>query len=109
MDPKGRDEFDRITAALSGQEDAVTLGKMMSAPGLKFSDKVFAFLAKDGMGFRLGPDFDPGDHANIAFEPLNPFKTKGPLKGWYVVSEDQWNAWEPLARSALAFTRTLPA
>ena len=39
-------------------------------------------------------------------EPLNPFKTKGPLKGWYIVADKQRDAWEALARSALAFTRT---
>ncbi len=54
-------------------------GKMMNAPGLKCGDKIFAFRAKQGMGFRLGREFDFNAHGSIDFERLNPFKTKGPL------------------------------
>ncbi len=107
MNDQGKAKFERITATLTAAEDNVSLGRMMSSPGLKYGDKVFAFQAKEGMGFRLGRDFDPAAHGKINFEPLNPFKTKGPLKGWYTVSEDQSDAWEELASSALAFTRTL--
>ena len=107
MNQQSQDEFERIVAALKAAESNVSLGKMMSSPGLKFGSKVFAFQAKEGMGFRLGRDFDPSAHGTVEFEPLNPFKTKGPLKGWFIVGENQRNAWENLARSALAFTRTL--
>ena len=107
MNEQGELEFDRIAAALTATENNVSRGKMMSAPGLKFGDKIFAFQTKDGMGFRLGRAFDPDAHGEVAFEPLNPFKTKGPLKGWFIVAEAQRDAWEDLARSALAFTRTL--
>ncbi len=107
MNDQGKAKFERITATLTAAEDNVSLGRMMSSPGLKYGDKVFAFQAKEGMGFRMGRDFDPATFESIAFEPLNPFKTKGPLKGWFVVSEADSGAWEDLARSALAFTRTL--
>ena len=107
MTDQSNAEFERIVLSLMATEDNVSLGKMMSLPGLKCGDKVFAFRAKTGMGFRLGRDFDPDACDDIEFEPLNPFKTKGPLKGWFVVGDEQNEAWEDLARSALAFTRTL--
>ncbi len=103
----GADEFERIVAQFTAMESNVHPGKMMSAPGLKYKDKVFAFLAKDGMGFRLGREFDPVAFGLINAKPLNPFKTKGPLKGWYVVDADEIDQWESLAARALAFTRTL--
>ncbi len=107
MDERNTAEFERIVAQLTETESEVHLGKMMSAPGLKFKDKVFAFHAKDGMGFRLGPDFDPVAQRLKDGAPLNPFKTKGPLKGWYVVNPAGSDQWEGLAARALAFTRTL--
>lgn len=107
MSDQAHSEFERIVAVLTAADSNVSLGKMMSSPGLKFGSKVFAFQAKEGMGFRLGRDFDPSANGTVDFEPLNPFKTKGPLKGWFIVGENQRNAWENLARSALAFTRTL--
>lgn len=109
MENEGRKEFERIVAVLTAAEGDVTLGKMMSAPGLKFGNKVFAFQAKEGMGFRLGREFDQNTFGKVDFEPLNPFKTKGPLKGWFTVRSDQRDAWEALAKSALAFTKTLEA
>jgi len=107
MYDQANSEFERIVAALTASESNVSLGKMMSSPGLKFGDKVFAFQAREGMGFRLGRDFNSNAHGNVDFEPLNPFKTKGPLKGWFIVGEKQSDAWENLAKTALAFTRTL--
>lgn len=100
-------EFERIVVAFTAADSNVTLGRMMSAPGLKFGDKVFAFLAKEGMGFRLGRDFDPADYSDTELEPLNPFKTKGPLKGWFTIRPEQSGQWEEFARRALTFTRTL--
>ncbi len=107
MADQGSAEFERIVSAFAATEDDVSLGKMMSSPGLKYGDKIFAFRAKTGMGFRLGRDFDPNAHGDIDFEPLNPFKTKGPLKGWFIVGDEQSEAWDGLTRAALAFTRTL--
>jgi hypothetical protein len=43
------------------------------------------------MCFRLG-DIRPEDLGIDEYEALNPFKTKGPLKGWYIVSgQDRWS------------------
>ena len=103
----GTTAFDRIVLKLTTAENDVTAGKIMSAPGLKCGDKIFAFRSKQGMEFRIGREFDLNAHGSIELEPLNPFKTKGPLKGWYIVADKQRDAWEALARSALAFTRTL--
>ncbi len=101
------DEFKRIAAAFTYIHGDVAHGKMMSSPGLKCNNRVFAFEMKDGMGFRLGPDFDPDAAGLQSARPLSPFKTKPPLKGWYIVGEAEQSRWEELAGQALAFTRTL--
>ena len=54
MTDEGKSEFERIVATLTADDSNVSLGKMMSSPGLKYGDKVFAFQAKEAMGFRLG-------------------------------------------------------
>ncbi len=103
--PKG--EFDRIAALFTAQNNDVELGKMMSSSGLKCEGKVFAFHCKDGMGFRLGPQFCPDAFGLRKPMPLSPFKTKPPLKGWYIVAEDEHERWQDLATAALQFTRAL--
>lgn len=86
----------------------IHLGKMMSAPGLKYKDKVFAFYTKeDAMGFRLGENFDPKKVGLNKYRPLNPFKKKPPLKGWYIVDKEESNTWEYLTELSLTFTKTL--
>ena len=96
-----------IVTQLTAQDPDVTPGKMMSSPGLKCRDKVFAFFHKDSMGFRMGPAFDPAASGLKSIHPLSPFKTKAPLKGWYVVDKEESERWEALALSALEFTKTL--
>lgn len=85
----------------------VFLGKMMSSPGLKCKDRVFAFYNKGEMGFKLGPEFDPSTFGLKNARPLNPFKTKPPLKGWYVVSADEYSFWGILTTMALEYTKLL--
>ena len=82
-------------------------GKMISAPGLKFNNKEFAFFNKDSMGFRLGPDFDPKDFGIRNAKPLSPFKKKPLLKGWYILEYDESNFWKKLSEESLRFTKTL--
>lgn len=53
-------EFERIVEKLSKQE-GVILGKMMSSPGLKYNNKVFAFYYKDQMCFKLGESKTPDE------------------------------------------------
>lgn len=99
--------FNQIAEKLTSQNDGVILGKMMSSPGLKVNDKVFAFYSKKGMGFRLGGDFDIEKFGIKTAKPLSPFKTKPPLKGWYIIEETESNLWETLSEMALQFTKTL--
>ena len=100
-------EYDRIAELFVARNDDIQLGKMMSSPGLKCRGKVFSFHCKDGMGFRLGPQFDMAASGVSKPKPLSPFKTKPPLKGWYIVAESESDKWEYLTATALEFTRTL--
>ncbi len=99
--------FNAIVEKMVNNEQGVILGKMMSSPGLKVNNKVFAFFHKGEMGFRLGKKFDPAKFGLKHFHLLNPFKTKPPLAGWYVVSGTEMEYWEDLSDLALDFTRTL--
>jgi len=65
--------FNSIVEKLSRGPN-VHLSKMMSAPGLKFIDKVFAFFNNDSMGFRLGPNFSPDKLGIKNPKPLSPLK-----------------------------------
>lgn len=107
MNQDASDTFNRIVDELVMQHADVAAGKMMSSPGIKVNDKVFAFLAKGDMGFRLGPDFDLDAAGVKAPRPLSPFKTKPPLKGWFLVPADESDIWWDLSEHALAFTRSL--
>ena len=78
-----------------------TFGKMMSSPALKFENKVFAFFYKDSMTFKLGEKFNPDEYDLTDVELLNPFKNKGPLKGWYVVNYSNSKKWDTLTNKAL--------
>ncbi|MCG8309193.1 MAG: hypothetical protein MI975_17505 [Cytophagales bacterium] len=98
--------FNSIAEGFSSDPD-VHLGKMMSAPGLKFKDKVFAFFNKDAMGFRLGPNFDPEKMGIKNAKLLSPFKKKPPLKGWFIIDMYESDTWKILAEMALEFTKKL--
>ena len=98
--------FNSIVEKLSRDPD-VHLGKMMSAPGLKFNDKVFAFFNNGTMGFRLGTNFSPDKMGIKNSKPLSPFKKKPPLKGWFIIEQYERDTWEMLSEMALEFTRTI--
>ena len=98
--------FNSIVEKLSRVPD-VHLGKMMSSPGLKYKDKVFAFYHRESMRFRLGPNFDPVKIGVNNSLPLSPFKKKPPLKGWFIVEKYESDTWDKLAEIALEFTKTL--
>lgn len=77
-------------------------GKMMSAPALKYKDKVFIFFSKpEHMVFKLGKDFKPEQNAYSNIAPFNPFKNKGPLAGWFQVPFQSKEHWPELANQAL--------
>lgn len=92
-------EFDRIVTLLTEQDD-VFLGKMMSAPGLKYRNKVFAFYYQEKMCFKLVTTKSL-DALEVPYELLNPFKTKPPLKGWFIIDAEFSMHWEMLAKEAL--------
>lgn len=94
--------FYSIGEILSEEIDEVSIGKMMSSPGIKYKDKVFAFYYKDQMVFRLGRDFDPSSEGINNFSLLSPFKTKPPLADWFEIPAEYENKWESLARKAMA-------
>ncbi len=96
-----------ITDLFTSSDPNIQIGKMMSAPALKYHDKVFVFFNKGEMGFRLGNQFDPNKFGIINPKPLSPFKTKPPLKGWVIVSFDEFTSWEMLTSMALEFTKTM--
>ena len=100
-------QFDTIVEKFCIGCEGVYLDKMMSSPGLKFNNKVFAFYYKNSMCFRMGHQFDPAAIGLKHVELLNPFKKKRPMKGWYVVKEDEMQHWEILAEKALDFTMSL--
>lgn len=94
-----RDIFDAICNDLE-VHSGVEKGKMMSSPALKYNGKVFTFYHDRKMCFKLG---DPSilEDANLPVILLSPFKTKGPLKGWFWVDETNADNWSPLAQKAL--------
>ena len=100
-------QFMALVNKFSALEPDISLGKMMHSPGLKYKDKVFAFCHKNEMGFRLGPKFDPQKFGLKNAKPLSPFKTKPPLKGWYLIESYESSLWETLTEMALDFTKTI--
>lgn len=99
--------FDAIAKQYLIKQPAVTMGKMMHAPGLTYNSKIFAFYHEGSMTFRLGKDFDPHVRGIRRFSLLSPFKNKGPMKAWFVIPYEEKSHWAPLTEAALAFTKTL--
>ena len=102
-----QDLFETILEDLSQLESHVQEGNMMRSPGMKYKDKVFAFFYKEAMGFRLGPNFDPKSSGIENAKPLSPFKTKPPLKGWFIIDASERDRWAELSSKALEFTKTI--
>lgn len=99
VEPK--DKFNSIAAKLSAENKYVSEGRMMSSPGIKYKNKVFAFYYNEEMAFRLGKEYDPREDSIEKFSLLNPFKTKPPLTGWFVIAADYHAKWEKLSKKAL--------
>ncbi|MDN5212643.1 hypothetical protein QQ020_11325 [Fulvivirgaceae bacterium BMA12] len=93
--------FNTITNELTSEHAAVAAGKMMSSPGIKYKNKVFAFYYNDQMVFRLGKEFDPEVLGITQFGYLSPFKNKPPMKGWVEVPFVYHQKWRDLAALAL--------
>ena len=84
-------KFREISQHLVQQYPDVTLGKMMSSPGIIYKNKVFAFYFQNQMTFKLGKSFVPEDHGIVDYSLLSPFKNK-PLAGWFIIPQiELWN------------------
>jgi hypothetical protein len=92
--------FSELAEELSKENPEIKTGKMMSSSGLKYKDKFFCFLYNDKMCFRLGRDFDINSTGVKKYELLNPFKSKPPLKDWFVLEISEKKHWYPLAKSS---------
>lgn len=93
--------FYSISDSLITENSDITIGKMMSSPGIKYKNKVFAFYYNNEMIFRLGKDFEPESVGIKKYSLLNPFKNKPPLPGWFCISYDNNEKWNRLAKIAL--------
>lgn len=101
--PPGNEEqqFRAIAELLSNENPAVTVGKMMSSPGIQYAGKVFVFHYDGKMVFRLGRDFQPESFGISQYSLLAPFKTKPPMLDWFEIPASEAHHWEVLARYAL--------
>jgi TfoX/Sxy family transcriptional regulator of competence genes len=98
--------FDKIADEVSVKFPDVSIGKMMSSPGIKMGKKVFAFYYDDNMVFKLGKNYD---HSKLKLKEirfLNPFKNKAPMTAWIVVDKEYSDQWETLTITALEYIRT---
>ncbi len=87
------------------QRAHVKLGKMMSAPGIRYKDKNYAFFHKKKVGFKLGKEFDIDAYELSAWEHLSPFKTKPPLTAWYIIGIDDVHLWEEFGALAYEYIK----
>jgi hypothetical protein len=93
--------FYLIAEKMVADNNAVSLGKMMSSPGIKYENKVLAFFHENDMIFKLGKGFDPNSVDLKAFKFLSPFKNKGPMKSWFQIPFSEKEKWEKLTELAL--------
>ncbi len=98
---KERQHFQAIADKLASENRFVTIGKMMSSPGIRYKEKVFAFYYNKVMVFRLGRDFEPKTLGIRNYRLLSPFKTKPPLVDWFEIPSSNMKKWEELASLAL--------
>lgn len=107
MMTKAENKYNQLVEKLTASDKNISAGKMMSSPGIKYKDKVFAFFNKEAMGFRLGNDFDIVGFGVSNPKPLSPFKSKPPLKGWWILDYEEHKHWPQLAELSLSYTKTL--
>jgi hypothetical protein len=93
--------FKNIAKKLAREHQDVSSGKMMSSPGIKYKNKVFAFYHNKEMIFKLGKQFDPESLGIKNYQLLNPFKNKSPMTGWFQIPFEYSEKWVKLARRAL--------
>jgi len=99
MTPEAK--FQSVAKSLTKHE-GVSVGKMMSSPGIQYSGKNFVFFYKDEMVFRMGRDWNPEDDGIREWHHLSPFKKKAPLYDWFCISAKDADLWQNLAMKALS-------
>lgn len=93
--------FRSIAALLARENNAISVGKMMSSPALQYQGSVFAFYYGKQMVLRLGREFQPESFQIQQYQVLAPFKMKPPMVDWFEIPFAEQNRWENLARAAL--------
>jgi hypothetical protein len=101
-------EFQAIAERLAAEVEGVASGRMMSSPGMRYGEKYFAFFQQGSVVFRLGRGYDLAAHGVTDYHLLAPYKTRPPLADWFVVPPAHLDAWDALARAALARLREAP-
>lgn len=95
--------FQTIAEELVQNHKYVEQGPMMSAPGIRYKNKNFAFFYKEEMTFKLGKNFNAKANGIKKVRHLSPFKTKPPMKSWYIISSNQKDLWPLLSGLALDY------
>ncbi len=95
------DLFNKIVKSETERSN-VALGKMMSAPGIRYKNKNYTFFHNGQMCFKLGKEFAIDQYNITEWSFLSPFKTKPPLKAWYFISEQDSHVWEEFTALAYA-------
>jgi len=94
-----------LAAHLVMSETGVEHGKMMSSDAVTLRGKVFAFHTTkgrfEGLGVRLGRDFDVESLKLASWQHLTPFKSRPPMLDWILVGPEEAGRWGDLAALAL--------
>ena len=103
------DTWRALADDLVAREPGVEHGKMMSSDAVTFGGKVFAFHTTkgrfEGLGLRLGRDYDVDGLGLTTWEHLAPFKSKPPMRDWILVGAEDIDRWPDLATRALGAMR----
>jgi hypothetical protein len=91
----------KIGDALIAKDSNISHGKMMTSPGLKYKNKVFAFFHNNAITFKLGKEFDPEKNEISRWDYLSPFKNKPPMKAWFELPYSEKDKWKAMAFLAL--------
>jgi len=98
-----------LAEMLVATESDVAHGKMMSSEAVTFGGRVFAFYTTkgrfEGLGLRLGRDYDVAGLKLGAWQYLSPFKSKPPMKDWILVGPADRERWPELTALALKLAR----
>lgn len=103
---KAENRFFEIARILSREDKKITLGNMMSSPGIKYKNKVIAFYHKDEMVFRVGKEADLVKLGIAKPKFLSPFKSKPPMTGWICLGYAERSNWEKISRVALSVMKS---